>query len=82
MKIVGTFAGIDYMSVIQGTPRFGLGLLTEKVVQHLIKCMDGHQLKTVIIQIDYTTSTLIGKLKSHKNDFCTLLFISFSPKVK
>ncbi len=32
-------------------------LVTEKVVQHLTKCMDYHQLKTVIIPIDYTIST-------------------------
>ncbi len=31
-------------------------LVIEQVVQHLIKCMDYHQLKTVIIQIDYTIS--------------------------
>ncbi len=29
-------------------------LVTEKVLQHLKKCMDYHQLKTVIIQINYT----------------------------
>ncbi len=29
-----------------------------KVVQHLIKCMDCHQLKTVIMQIDYTSSAI------------------------
>ncbi len=32
-------------------------LVTVKVVQHLAKCMDYDQLKTVIIQIDYTIST-------------------------
>ncbi len=57
--------------------------VTEKVVQHLIKCTDYHQLKTVLIQIDYTISTLVvGKLKWFRNDFYTLLFISFSPNVK
>ncbi len=39
-------------------------IVTAKVVQHLIKCMDYHQLKIVILQIDYTIGILVvEKLK-------------------
>ncbi len=35
--------------------------VTEQVVEYLIKCMNYHQLKKVIIHIDYTISTYCRK---------------------
>ncbi len=57
-------------------------LVTDKVVEHLTKCMDYHQLKIVIIPIDYIISVHChGKIEMVQKSFYTLLFISLSPKV-
>ncbi len=58
-------------------------LVTEQVVQHFIKCMDYHQLKTVINQlIILSVPIVLGKLKAFRNHFYTLVFISLFPKFK
>ncbi len=62
MITLGTFAGIDYICIhqIEGKSQvryMDCNIVTEKMVQHFIKCVDYHQLKKILIQIDYTIIT-------------------------
>ncbi len=72
----GVYAG---NGVKYGTPRSGhrSTVVAEKLEQHFTKCMDYHQIKTIIIPIDFTMSSYyLKKVKmTHSLIACTFIYI-------